>query len=164
MADKPSIRWQFQISVFVNYLLIGRINVEYFHGFPCVAHVPGMPGTFPPPPRVSDPDMHRGTCVTHVPWCLPGSLTSGFLWSRWRRKRSRHSQRMRNLQFYVSGKRPMLVPYTCLLSTFTGSLSDLEWKMAGHIRSRWSTAQRKQFRHVFFQVSRAINDPILWSG
>ena len=32
-----------------------------------VAHVPGMPGTFSPPPRVGDPDMHHGTCVTHVP-------------------------------------------------------------------------------------------------
>ena len=41
-----------------------------------VAHAPGMPGTFSPPPRVSDPDMHHGTCVTHVPWCMPGSLTS----------------------------------------------------------------------------------------
>ena len=30
-------------------------------------HVPGMPGTFSPPPQVSDPDMHHGTCVTHVP-------------------------------------------------------------------------------------------------
>ena len=48
------------------------------------------------------------TCVTHVPWCMSGSLTSGFLWSRWRGKRSRHSRRMRNLQFYVSGKRPMV--------------------------------------------------------
>ena len=38
-----------------------------------------------------------------------GSLTSGFLWSRWRGKRSRHSRRMRNPQFYVSGKRPMLL-------------------------------------------------------
>ena len=28
--------------------------------------------------------MHYGTCVTHVPWCMPGSLTSGFLWN-WRR-------------------------------------------------------------------------------
>ena len=36
-----------------------------------------------------------------------GSLTSGFLWSRWRGKRSRHSRRMRNPQFHVSGKRPM---------------------------------------------------------
>ena len=47
-----------------------------------VTQAPGMPGTFSPPPRVSDPDMHHGTCVTHVPLCLPGSLTSGFLWSR----------------------------------------------------------------------------------
>ena len=64
-----------------------------------------MPGTFHPPPQISDPDKHHGTCVTHGPWCMPGSLTSGFLWSRWRGKRSRHSRRMRNPQFYVSGKR-----------------------------------------------------------
>ena len=72
-----------------------------------VVHAQGMPGTFSPPPWVGDPDMHHGTCVTHVPWCMPGSLTSGFLWSRWRRKRSRHSRRMRNPQFCISGKRPM---------------------------------------------------------
>ena len=28
-------------------------------------------------PRVSDPDMHHGTCLTHVPWCMSGSLTRG---------------------------------------------------------------------------------------
>ena len=72
-----------------------------------VAHAPGMPGTFSPPPRLGDPDMHHGTCVTHVPWCMPGSLTSGFHSNRWRGKRSRHSRRMRKPQFYVSGKRPM---------------------------------------------------------
>ena len=70
-----------------------------------VAHALGMPGTLTPPPRFSDPDMHHGTCVTHVPWCMPGSLTSGFFWSRWRGKRSRHSRRMRNPRFCVSGKR-----------------------------------------------------------
>ena len=75
-----------------------------------VAHAPGTPGTFPPPPQVSDPDMHHGTCVTHVPWCRPGSLTSGFRWSRWRGKRSRHSRHMHNPQFYVSGKRPIEYP------------------------------------------------------
>ena len=26
---------------------------------------------------VSDPDMHHGTCVTHVQWCMSGSLTHG---------------------------------------------------------------------------------------
>ena len=65
--------------------------------------------TFSPPPRVNDPNMHHGTCVMHVPWCMPGSLTSGLLWSRWRGKRSQHSRCMCNPQFYVSGKRPMPV-------------------------------------------------------
>ena len=54
--------------------------------------------------------MHRGTCVKHVPWCMPGSLTNGFLWNRRLGKRSRHSRRTRNLQFCVSGKRPMIRP------------------------------------------------------
>ena len=28
-------------------------------------------------PQVSDPGMHHGTCVKHVPWCMSGSLTHG---------------------------------------------------------------------------------------
>ena len=49
-----------------------------------VVHAPGIPGTFSPSSwvTVSNPDMHHGTCVTHVPRCKPGSLTSSFLWSR----------------------------------------------------------------------------------
>ena len=50
---------------------------------------------------------HHGVAIP--PWCMPGSLTSGFLWSRWRGKRSRYSRRMRNPRFCVSGKRPMYV-------------------------------------------------------
>ena len=42
-----------------------------------VAHAPGMPGTFSPKPIVSDPGMHHGMCVTHVPWCMSESLTRG---------------------------------------------------------------------------------------
>ena len=53
-----------------------------------VAHAPGMPGTFSPPPRIGGTDMHHGTCATHVPWCMPRSLISDFLWSWWRGKRS----------------------------------------------------------------------------
>ena len=68
----------------------------------------GNAGNVFPPPRVSDLDMHHGTIVTHVSWCISGSLTNGFLWNRWRGKRSRHSRRTRNPQFYVSGKRPIV--------------------------------------------------------
>ena len=74
-----------------------------------------MPRTFSPPPRVSDPDMHHGTCVTHVPWCMPVSLTSSFLWSWWRGKHSRYSRRMRNPQFYVSCKSPIARSMTTTL-------------------------------------------------
>ena len=73
-----------------------------------VAHTPGTSWAFSPPPRVSDPDVYHGTCVTHMPWCMPVSLTSGFLWNRWWGKRSR---RMRKPQFHVSGKRPMNMNY-----------------------------------------------------
>ena len=69
-----------------------------------VAHAPGMTGT-----RFCDLDTHHGTRVMRVPWCMSGSLTSGFLWGRWRRKRSRYSRRMRNLPFYLSGKRPVMI-------------------------------------------------------
>ena len=68
-----------------------------------VAHAPGFP-------------RHRRlaiqTCITaRVSRTCRDTcrdrLTSGFLWSRWRGKRSRHSRRMCNPQFYVSGKRPI---------------------------------------------------------
>ena len=71
-----------------------------------------------PPLRVSDPDIHRGTCVTHVPWCMSGSLTSGVLFKSVVGKTPRHSRGMHNLQVYVSGKRPMvLVLIPSLLET-----------------------------------------------
>ena len=92
-------------------------SVCYFH-WPLARYVKlrvaHAPGTFSQPSRVSDPDMQHGACVTHVPWYIPGSLTSGFLWSRWRGKRSRHSRRMRNLQFYISGKRPI---HRCIINS-----------------------------------------------
>ena len=72
-----------------------------------VAHAPGMPGTFSPSSRVSDPDMHHGTCVTHVPWCMSGSLTSGFLWSRWRGKTFPAFPAHAQPAMLLSGKRPM---------------------------------------------------------
>ena len=75
------------------------------------AHAPGMPGTFSPPPRVSDSDIHHGTRVTYVPWCMTGSLTSVFLWSQWREKRSRYCvYATRNFTYLIRG--PWGVPYS----------------------------------------------------
>ena len=53
-------------------------------------------------PLVSDPSMHHGTCITHMPWCMSGSLARAVAW-----KRSRHSRRMRSPQLYESSKIPM---------------------------------------------------------
>ena len=64
-----------------------------------VVHVLGMVGTFSLPPRVSDPDMHHGTCVRHIAWCMPGSPTNGFVWSEWRGKHFLHSRHMRTRNF-----------------------------------------------------------------
>ena len=60
-----------------------------------VAHAPGMLGTFSPPPRVSDPDMHHGTC-------MPKSLISSLFWSRWRGN-FRGACATRNLAYLVRG-------------------------------------------------------------
>ena len=51
--------------------------------------------------------MHHGTYVTHIPWCMLGSITSGFPWSRWQGKCSQHSRRMRNQRFNVSVESPI---------------------------------------------------------
>ena len=136
-----------------------------------VAHAPGMPGTFSPPPQFSYPDMHHGTCVTHVPWCMPGSLTSGFLWSRWRGKCSRHFRRMRNPQFYLSGKRPLLEsghpsqqwhhkerdvvsnhqPNDCLLkeNIKTPRHRPLWWESTGH---QWIPLTKGEWRQKCFHL------------
>ena len=105
-------------------LQISSNELQRFDRIVCCACA-GNAGIVFPPPRVSDPEMHHGTYVTHVPWCIPGLLTSGFLWSRWRGKRSRHSRRMRNPQFYVSGKRPMATRRHAVLDDQSNSL-DLE--------------------------------------
>ena len=89
-SHTPSSQWWFHTrmlpsnNIIQNGPLVRYVKLR-------VAHVPGMPGTFSPSPRVSNPDMHYGTCVTHLPWCMSGSLISGFPWRRWRGKHSRHS-------------------------------------------------------------------------
>ena len=74
-------------------------------------HVLGMPGTFSPPPTskktASKRPRHAPRHVRHV----RAEMHVGIANPRWWGKRSRYSQRMRNLQFYVSGKRPMAHPH-----------------------------------------------------
>ena len=111
---------------FWNEPLVRYVNLR-------VAHAPEMSGTFYPPQRVSDPDTHHGMCVTHAPWCMPESMTGGFLWSRWRGKHSRHSRCMRNPLFFVSAERQFhpIYNWTCEY------LSMLGLKLNHSKRSPW---------------------------
>ena len=105
-----------QITVYPTYTI--RDFLVLFFRFDChgpltrdaklrVVLVSGIPRTFSPSQHVSDPDMHHGPCVMHLPWCMPRLLTSGFLWSRWRGKCSWHFRRMRHPQFRLCRKRRM---------------------------------------------------------
>ena len=62
-----SLRYQSQDTNQSNYGL--RMRRECRERFP--RHL------FQRKPLISDPGMRHGTCVTHVPWCMSGSLTRG---------------------------------------------------------------------------------------
>ena len=55
---------------------------------------------------VSDPGMHHGTCVTHVSWCMSGSLTCGD------GKTFPAFPAHAHQQFCVSGKTPVVRYFT----------------------------------------------------
>ena len=68
------------MMTYVDWVISGAIHWPFTRYAKLrVAHRPGMPGTFSPPPRINDPDMHHAKCAALVPWCMSGSLTSGFL-------------------------------------------------------------------------------------
>ena len=89
-------------------------------------------------PVGSGPGMHHGTCVTHVPWCMSGSLNRGG-----GGKRSPHSRRMRNSQFYISGKRPIEKLWSVLLDRPESScrkwFSQTNWSMCCKNNDHWRT-------------------------
>ena len=72
-----------------------------------VVHAPGMPGTFSQCHRLqrtaSQRSRHASRHVRHARAVMHVGIAN----SRWRGKCSRHSRRMRNPQFCVSGKKPM---------------------------------------------------------
>ena len=82
-------------------------------------------------PQVSNPDMHHGTCIMHMQWCMPGSLTSGFLWSRCWGKRSWHSRHIRNPQIYLFGKRPIAKQCNSQLCSSQWQCGHASWHTIG---------------------------------
>ena len=67
-------------------------------------------------PLVSDAGMHHGTCVTHAHTMMHVGIAN-LVWRGWC---SRHSRRMHNPFFFVSGKRPIPL-LVCLVSASLAS-------------------------------------------
>ena len=72
-----------------------------------VAHAPGMPGTFSPPLTSKDTTSNRSRHAPRHVRHARAVMHVGIANPQRQGKRSRHSRRMRNPQFYVSGKRPI---------------------------------------------------------
>ena len=93
--------------------------------------------------------------VTHMLCCMSGSLTSGFRWSRWRRKRPRHSRRMQNLQFYISATRPIGTFRVALSVTDGRRNRQHTWKCIyfwQSSQSYWWVSWRISHMHTFLNL------------
>ena len=116
--------------------------------------------------------MHHSSCVTHVPWC-----TVGIANPQWRGKRSQHPRRLRNPQFYVSGKRPMektslLLSVTREYRTASNKIPYLRWttlenrityRNPAYWKTFWSLTQTPP-NHIFHNHTQDSPSPILWGG
>ena len=89
-----------------------------------VAHAPGMPGTFSPPPTsketTSSRSRHASRHVRHARTVKHVGIANPW----WRGNGSRHSRRMCNPYIYASGKRPRkLTTLAFHLGWWSGKLS-----------------------------------------
>ena len=125
-------------------------------------------------PLVSNPGIHHGTCVTHVPWCMSGSLTCGDGETFPAFPAHAHPQ------FCVSGKRPM---YTSLPTVIVTNNHDSEKilfanrcqviacanfysSLFGHFESNFEIVHESDFhlRRVFKygMIETATDQEFLW--
>ena len=70
-----------------------------------------MPETISPPPTSKETASYRSQHASPHVRHERAVMHVGIANSRWRGKRFRHSRRMRNPQFYVSGKRPVVMTW-----------------------------------------------------
>ena len=73
-----------------------------------VAHAPGIPRTFSPPPISKESARQRSRHASRYVRHARAVMHAGVANPWWRGKHSRHTRRMRNPQFHVFGKRPMV--------------------------------------------------------
>ena len=63
----------------LQFLQWGSYQICKIAGCACAGNAANVFATRPLQMKslISDPDMHHDTCVTHMPWCMSGSLTCG---------------------------------------------------------------------------------------
>ena len=96
---------------------VDRFSIPWCHHKPItgylklrVVHALEMPGTFSPPPASKETASQRSRHVSRHVRHARAVMHVGMSNPRWWGECSRHSRHMRNPQFYVSGKRPIIKP------------------------------------------------------
>ena len=99
-----------RVSIIVEWLVSRTYHDSVWHGPRTryvklrVVHAPGMPGKFSPPPISKETASYRSRHASRHVRDARAGMYVGIANPWWRGKRSRHSRRMRNPQFYVSCK------------------------------------------------------------
>ena len=88
-----------------------------------------MPGTFSPPPTSKETTSYRSRHASRHVRHARAVVHVGIANPRWRRKGSSHTLRMRNPQFYVSGKMPMDEQRHPLKNYSCNNLSKAYWHL-----------------------------------
>ena len=84
-------------------------------------------------PLVSDPGMYHGTCVTHVPWCIAGSLTRG---GGEDVPGIPDACATRNFTYLVRGSKPLnSYPCNCIIPYFLAVLVTTYWN--AYVQYKW---------------------------
>ena len=109
-----------------------------------IAHTPGMPGAFSPPPTSKETASWRSRHASRHVRHARAVMHVGIANPRWRGKRSRHSRRMRNPQFQVSGKRPMLPTFPCIVFHLDNFMKNLWYVNFHNVTVRQTDRQNKR--------------------
>ena len=82
-----------------SHVVWASYQIRKIAGCACAGNARNVSHRLQMKPLVSDPGMYHDTCVTHVPWCMSGSLTRG--------GGENFPGACGTRNFCVSGKRPM---------------------------------------------------------
>ena len=102
-----------------------------------VAHAPGIPGTFSPSPTSKETAYERSRRASRHVRHARAMMGVKIAHPRWRGKSSQYSRGMRNPQFYVSGKRPILLNSCGYIYPFPPEMLHWHWIDPVQVKESW---------------------------